>query len=250
MFLVSFPEIFPRLTAPPLQIGEGAFGIVFKGVYNGKEVAIKQMKLEAGQSHKKFEEFKSEINIMRSLVHPNVVRMFGIATVPHLAVIMEFVPSGDLFHDFHAHDPNLSAEHSRLKALRRKWDADNQAFFASFAENNAVPGALHSLNERKTQLDRQWKEHLLRQAGFDRQHLSWRLRILTGLDIARGMRYLHSISPPVVHRDLRSPNVFLVSLEESASVRAKVADFGLSRKAVVSIGDMLHTWQWLGKAPT
>lgn len=30
-----------------------------------------------------------------------------------------------------------------------------------------------------------------------------------GLDIARGLEYLHSRDPPVAHRDLRSPNIFV-----------------------------------------
>lgn len=46
------------------------------------------------------------------------------------------------------------------------------------------------------------------------------------------MRYLHNITPPVIHRDLRTPNIFLSSLSEDPStIRAKVADFGLSRLA-------------------
>jgi serine/threonine protein kinase len=35
------------------------------------------------------------------------------------------------------------------------------------------------------------------------------LRIRIGLDIAEGMKYLHSLSPPIIHRDLRSPNIFV-----------------------------------------
>ena len=35
------------------------------------------------------------------------------------------------------------------------------------------------------------------------------LRLKIGIDIAKGMRYLQSITPPVIHRDLRSPNVLV-----------------------------------------
>ena len=34
-------------------------------------------------------------------------------------------------------------------------------------------------------------------------------------------------------------------MSTEADVRAKVADFGLSRRALPSIGDQLQTWQWL-----
>lgn len=49
-------------------------------------------------------------------------------------------------------------------------------------------------------------------------------RLELAIDIARGMVYLHSQVPPVIHRDLKSDNI-LISVEW----RAKVSDFGLSR---------------------
>lgn len=50
------------------------------------------------------------------------------------------------------------------------------------------------------------------------------LRLRVALDVATGMRYLHSQG--LVHRDLRSPNVFMVALDHTAPIVAKVADFG------------------------
>lgn len=44
---------------------------------------------------------------------------------------------------------------------------------------------------------------------LDDAHIPWPLRWKIALDIAKGMRYLHSFKPPIVHRDLRSPNVFV-----------------------------------------
>lgn len=38
---------------------------------------------------------------------------------------------------------------------------------------------------------------------------SWRFRMKIAYDIAKGMQYLQNISPPVIHRDLRSPNIFV-----------------------------------------
>ena len=63
-----------------------------------------------------------------------------------------------------------------------------------------------------------------------KEKLPWRLRLLIAWDIAKGMYSLQHNNPPIIHRDLRSPNIFLASFSENPShIRAKVADFGLSR---------------------
>ena len=43
-------------------------------------------------------------------------------------------------------------------------------------------------------------------------------------DVARGLAYLHGRHPPVIHRDVKSPNVLV-----SHTYSCKLADFGLSR---------------------
>lgn len=60
------------------------------------------------------------------------------------------------------------------------------------------------------------------------------MRIRMALDIAQGMAFLHSRSPPILHRDLKTPNVFVASIEPGAPVMAKVADFGLASRLFIS----------------
>ena len=48
-------------------------------------------------------------------------------------------------------------------------------------------------------------------------------------DIAKGMNHLHTYEPPIIHRDLRSPNIFVYTLDIKAPICARVGDFGLSR---------------------
>ncbi|XP_014513845.1 serine/threonine-protein kinase CTR1 isoform X2 [Vigna radiata var. radiata] len=54
--------------------------------------------------------------------------------------------------------------------------------------------------------------------------LSERCRLKMAYDVASGMNYLHQMRPPIVHRDLKSPNLLV---DDSYTV--KVCDFGLSR---------------------
>lgn len=54
--------------------------------------------------------------------------------------------------------------------------------------------------------------------------LDWNLRKAMILDAARGMHYLHSSNPIVMHRDFKSHNLLVDS-----NWRVKVSDFGLSR---------------------
>ena len=47
----------------------------------------------------------------------------------------------------------------------------------------------------------------------DQSEIDWKLRYKIMIDIAEGMRYLHhSLNPPIIHRDLRSPNIFVSNI--------------------------------------
>ncbi|XP_028783038.1 serine/threonine-protein kinase CTR1 [Neltuma alba] len=54
--------------------------------------------------------------------------------------------------------------------------------------------------------------------------LSEKRRLSMAYDVASGMNYLHQMRPPIVHRDLKSPNLLV---DDTYTV--KVCDFGLSR---------------------
>ncbi|KAK8502001.1 hypothetical protein V6N13_036879 [Hibiscus sabdariffa] len=64
--------------------------------------------------------------------------------------------------------------------------------------------------------------------GEGERGLNWDERLQIALDISHGIEYLHEGAvPPVIHRDLKSANILL-----DRSMRAKVADFGLSKEEV------------------
>lgn len=52
--------------------------------------------------------------------------------------------------------------------------------------------------------------------------LSWPVRFRIAFDIARALKYLHSVTPPLVHRDVRSPNILLTTTELGNEVRYRL----------------------------
>ncbi|PIA34214.1 hypothetical protein AQUCO_03800064v1 [Aquilegia coerulea] len=138
-------------------VGEGAFGDVRKATWHESEVAVKVMKKEIQDSEIK--KFQTEVSIMKSARHPNIVQFMGVVSrFPHPAIVTEFVSGGSL--------------HDKIKTRR----------------------------------------------------LSQGRRLSIALDVARGMNYLHCFKPPIVHLDLKSPNILLDS-----HLGAKICDFGLAR---------------------
>ncbi|KAL3645978.1 hypothetical protein CASFOL_011158 [Castilleja foliolosa] len=147
-----------------LQIGErigiGSYGEVYRGEWNGTEVAVKKF-INQDISGDALEQFKCEVEIMLRLRHPNVVLFMGAVTrPPTLSILTEFLPRGSLYKLLHR--PNLQIDEKR--------------------------------------------------------------RIKMALDVAKGMNYLHTSYPIIVHRDLKTPNLLV-----DKNWVVKVCDFGMSR---------------------
>ena len=85
------------------QIGEGGFGQVFLGVWNGKSVAIKKFNVKDKHNLKySLNKFIKEINIISNLRHPNVVLYMGASINKNeYYMISEYIPKGSLFDYIH-----------------------------------------------------------------------------------------------------------------------------------------------------
>ena len=68
--------------------------------------------------------------------------------------------------------------------------------------------------------------------------LCWELRLSFALDIAAAMAYFDSNH--FVHRDLRTENILVHSLDAKDPVRAKLADFGLARQIIKDSNECGH----------
>jgi serine/threonine protein kinase len=61
--------------------------------------------------------------------------------------------------------------------------------------------------------------------------------IKVGLDVATGMEYLHTaFDKPIIHRDLKSPNLLFVEPPATNPISVKITDFGLSKDKDMSVG--------------
>ena len=58
------------------------------------------------------------------------------------------------------------------------------------------------------------------------KNISFKQRWKMALDIAKGMHFMHSLKPPLMHRDLKSANVFLNSDDT-----VKLGDMNVSKVA-------------------
>ena len=140
-----------------------------------------------------------------------------------------------------------------VKQIRMTSDDNSAAMFAEFQHEVSVMGQFEHVNlvrllgimycPLRMVLEYCDKGDLLH-ALRAHQVSKTRLRLRIASDVAHGMRYLHSLDPPLAHRDLRSPNIFLCSLDAD-KLCAKVADFGLAVNVSTFVSEPLLTWQWM-----
>ena len=63
--------------------------------------------------------------------------------------------------------------------------------------------------------------------------LSIPMRLRMAIDVAEGMAYLHSRDPPIIHRDLKSHNLFVQELSDG-QFAVKIGDWGSARAVALS----------------
>ncbi|GLT98571.1 hypothetical protein SLE2022_160710 [Rubroshorea leprosula] len=81
-------------------LGQGGFGYVHKGILpNGKEVAVKRLKVGSEQGER---EFQAEVEIISRVHHKHLVSLVGYCiTGSHRMLVYDFVPNNTL--EFHLH---------------------------------------------------------------------------------------------------------------------------------------------------
>ena len=187
------------------QIGTGGCGAVWAGRWHGTPVAIKVLHTANAK-----DEFWHEVGLLSKLHHPHIVQCLGVVrTARAPALVMELVPNGSLWDVLHA--------------------APGQPDLATAPASWVIPSA-----QTATAVIQAW-------SPTTPGALPIPLVISMALDIARGMAYLHSQSPPIILRDLKSPNVLV-----GAGWHLKITDLGISRvvNPGVSMTRGACTLQW------
>jgi serine/threonine protein kinase len=79
--------------------------------------------------------------------------------------------------------------------------------------------------------------------------VTWSQRLKILKDVARGMLYLHEMSPPLIHRDLKSLNILLQEPVRGPHdpIIAKVTDFGITRDLdeTANMTGQMGTCHWM-----
>ncbi|CAG7722034.1 unnamed protein product [Allacma fusca] len=192
------------------KLGEGAFGIVFKGQLAGHSntdnIAVKTTKPKVDRSI--LLALMSELKVMIHLeMHENIVQLLGACTEflreGRVYVLVEYCPLGSL--DLHLRT-----------TVRTKLD-NLVSINEQTITNQEIPGTIDSLSGNV--------------------FVNW------AVQIARGMQHLES--KRVIHGDLATRNVLLYSENH-----VKITDFGLSRQLLnydnyVKQSQTKLPWRWL-----
>ena len=82
--------ILPTAVQFDERLGAGAFGVVYKGFYRQREIAIKTMSRD-NIDEKNLERFTSEIFLLARLHHPNIIGFVGtVLEVDNMYILLEY----------------------------------------------------------------------------------------------------------------------------------------------------------------
>lgn len=81
-------------------LGEGGFGSVYKGLLpDGREIAVKQLKIGGGQGER---EFKAEVEIISRIHHRHLVSLVGYCISENRRLLVyDYVPNNTLYYHLH-----------------------------------------------------------------------------------------------------------------------------------------------------
>ncbi|XP_068083547.1 tyrosine-protein kinase receptor torso-like isoform X2 [Anabrus simplex] len=212
-------------------LGEGAFGIVRKGLLQGHsqleplmEVAVKMLRDDPTTDD--IRQFQQEINMVKSVgQHPNIVSIIGCCTHRQsLRLIVEYCALGDLQNYLR----KVSAYQSvplNMNKLNVSEEANNgQIKYAELLQTPNSENGDDDDDDREIGIvvNKLYFEGVKEEKVPQKESLSSTDLLSFARQIAMGMEFL--ASNRIVHRDLAARNVLVCS-----NKMVKISDFGLSR---------------------
>uniref|UniRef100_A0A8C5RPJ7 Mitogen-activated protein kinase kinase kinase 7 n=1 Tax=Laticauda laticaudata TaxID=8630 RepID=A0A8C5RPJ7_LATLA len=97
--VLNFEEIDYKEIEVEEVVGRGAFGVVCKAKWRGKDVAIKQIESESERKA-----FIVELRQLSRVNHPNIVKLYGACLNP-VCLVMEYAEGGSLYNVLHGAEP-------------------------------------------------------------------------------------------------------------------------------------------------
>jgi serine/threonine protein kinase len=119
------------------KISEGAFGVVFRGVYRNSNVAIKKIKDDFNNRN----EFENEVRIMKSLRHPNVLLFMGACIMGDFRLIVTELMGNSLESAIHSNKSQI-ALHGNL-SFKKKVDLIMDIVRGMIYLHGLTPPVLH-----------------------------------------------------------------------------------------------------------